>query len=62
VEFESVFKDLGFGVNEKESESNDDVEWVIESVADRDYSDYNRFVCFIQSSVNRDWEIEGFLE
>jgi len=60
VEFERVFKDLGFDVDEKVCKSNDDVKRVIVSVADRDYSDYNRFVCFIQSNVNRDWEIEGF--
>lgn len=30
------------------------------SVAKRDYSDYNSFVCFMQSSVTKDWEIESF--
>ena len=57
-EFKSVFKGLRFDVNEKVCKSNDDIEWVLDSVADRDYSDHNLFVCFIQSNVNRDWEIE----
>jgi len=59
-EFESVFKDLGFYVDETVCESNDDVELVINSVAKRDYSDYNSFVCFMQSSVTKEWEIESF--
>ena len=57
-EFKSVFKGLRFDVNEKVLKSNDDIEWLMDSVADRDYYDYNQFVCFIQSNVNRDWEIE----
>ena len=58
-EFESVFKGLGFEVDEKVCESDDDVERVIDSVADRDFPHYNRFMFFIQSSVNRDGEIES---
>lgn len=58
-EFNSVFKDLGFDVDEKVCESNYDVERVINSVARRDYSDYNSFICFIQSNVTKDGEIES---
>ena len=60
VEFESVFEDLEFNVDEKVCGESNDVERVMNSVASRDYSDYNRFVCFIQSSVTKDWEIESF--
>ena len=60
MEFESVFKDLGFDVDEKVCESNDDVERVITYVASRDYSGYNSFICFIQSSVTKDGRIESF--
>jgi len=60
VEFESVFKNLGFYVDEKVCELYDDVEPLINSVASRDYDDYNLFVCFVQSSVTKDWKIERF--
>ena len=60
MEFESVFKDLGFDVDEKVCNTNDDLEQKIRSVASRDFRGYNRFVCFIQSSVTKDWEIESF--
>ena len=58
-EFESVFKDLGFDVDEKVCGSNNDVEREIDSLAGRDYSDYNSFICFIQSSVTKDRKIEN---
>lgn len=58
-EFKSVFKDLGFDVDENVCESNYDVELVINSVARRDYSHYNSFICFIQSNVTKDGKIES---
>ena len=58
--FKSVFKDLKFDVDEKVCESNVDIEQVINSVASRDYSDYSCFICFIQSNVTKDGEIESF--
>ena len=61
MEFRSVFKDLGFDADEKVFESTDDVERVIDFLASRDYSDYNRFICFIQTSVTKDGRIESFL-
>ena len=61
VEFKSVFKDLGFDVDEKVCESNDDVESVIDYVSGRDYSGYNSLIFFVQSSVNRDGKIASSL-
>lgn len=55
VEFESVLKDLGFYVDEEVCESNDDVEWVLHSVAGRVYGEDSLFVCFVQSSVTAPW-------
>ena len=54
LEFESVFRDLEFYVDETVCESNDDVGLVINSVARRDYGSYSSFVCFIQSSITKD--------
>jgi len=60
VEFESVFKNLGFYVDGIVCESSDDIERLINSVASRDYEDYNLFVCFVQSCVTKDWKIKRF--
>ena len=60
TEFESVFKDLGFDVDDKVCESNVDVGVVMNSVASRSYSCYDCFICFIQSNVTKDGEIESF--
>ena len=51
MEFKSVFKDLGFFVEEEVCESTDDVGRVLHYVAGRFFGEDSLFVCFVQSSV-----------
>ena len=37
-----------------------DLEWVTKHVAREYYGNYNLFVCFVQSSVTKDWRLEMF--
>ena len=60
MEFERVFKDLGFEVDEKVCKSNDDLGMVMNSVNSKDYSDYNCFIWFMQFNVTEDGKIENF--
>ena len=61
VEFESVFKDLGFYVDVEVWESTHDVGRVLNSLARRVFGEYSLFVCFVQSSVTSPMSVINLL-